>query len=118
MRCGVISDEMLENITRSFLGLRQIPGRKDLSRVSVIPLELATTKAVFSIPVEEVRERVPLDLVLVTVNINEPSDRLRTGALAELYLSLEAEYPGRVVVAGTHLDEVRKLDDKSCACEA
>ncbi len=105
---GILSDEQLENITRAFLELDQV----EKPKVDWVPFQRGPTSAVEHIPIDKIREEAPFDIVLFVVNASSVPGRGDRRDLRLFFLELERKFPGRVIIVGTHIDELTESDEK------
>ena len=104
---GLAGDEDLgyENITRLFLNLQQEDESKQFSSV---PFQ-ENTSNICELSPEELEQMPLLDAVLFLVDISRTLNKYEKKALKSFFYELKHRYDNRVVVAGTHLDELNKL---------
>lgn len=105
---GILSDEQLENITRAFLELDQL----EKPKVDQIPFQRSPSSAVEHIPIDKIREEAPFDIVLFVVNASSVPGRGDRRDLRLFFFELEKKFPGRVIIVGTHIDELTESDEK------
>jgi GTPase Era involved in 16S rRNA processing len=104
---GLGGDEELgyENITRFFLGMAQ---EEEAKQFHSVPFQKTSTEIV-DLSAEQLKQFPQLDAVLVVVNISRTLNKYEKKGLKNFFLELKEQYEGRIVVAGTHIDELNKL---------
>jgi GTPase Era involved in 16S rRNA processing len=107
---GLAGDEELgyENITRLFLDLQQ---EEDSTNFTSVPFQENLTE-VRELSLEKLKQLQPLDAILFLVDISRTLNKYEKKALKSFFFELKDKYEGRVVVAGTHLDELNKLPEQ------
>ena len=107
---GLAGDEELgyENITRLFLDLQQ---EEDSTNFTSVPFQENFTE-VTELSLEKLKQLQPLDAILFLVDISRTLNKYEKNALKSFFFELIDKYEGRVVVAGTHLDELNKLPEQ------
>lgn len=105
---GIISDEKLENFTRLFLGLEQMDA-PDVERVESVPFKANPDAPLISLPEVECRRKAQIDMVLWVVDVSRVPTRPEINELRSFFIELYHEFGERIVVAGTHLDELNKV---------
>lgn len=108
---GIISDEKLENFTRLFLGLEQMD-TPDVERVESVPFKAHPGSDPILLPKMECRIEAPIDMVLWAVDVSQTPTRPERNELRSFFIELYREFGERIVVAGTHLDELNKVSDE------
>ena len=104
------SDELgFENITRLFLGLQQDDEFKQISNVPFIS-KLGSEK-VYLTP-DEIRHDLAPDTILWMLDASQTPLHATKKALRNFYLELKQVFDGHIVVAGTHIDELKDLPEK------
>jgi GTPase Era involved in 16S rRNA processing len=94
-----------ENITRLFLGLSQ---EEEAKQFYSVPFQETSTETV-DLSTDQLKKLQQLDAVLVVVNISRTLNKYEKRGLKTFFLELEKQYEGRIIVAGTHIDELNKL---------
>lgn len=108
---GIFGDEKLENITRSFIGLRQ--RYNQAARVRSVPFQTApNSEEIIHLSGKSIRKEAPIDLVLWTVNVSRPLNRVMRDALDLFFTQLDKKFGKHLVVAGTHLDALQEISDE------
>jgi GTPase Era involved in 16S rRNA processing len=104
---GLAGDEELgyENITRLFLDLEQ---EEDSPIASIVRLQEKVLEDRELSP-EQLKQLPSLDAVLFLADVSRTLNKYEKKALKSLFFELKDKYEGRVVVGGTHLDELNKL---------
>jgi hypothetical protein len=104
---GIAGDEELgyENITRLFLGISQ---DEDAKQFSSVPFQDKPPEIV-DLSLDQLKQLPPLDAVLVVSDISRTLNKFERKGLNLFFLQLKNQYEGRIVVAGTHIDELNKL---------
>lgn len=108
---GIISDEKLENFTRLFLGLEQTDA-PDVERVESVPFKAHPGSDPILLPMGECRMKAPIDMVLWAVDVSQTPLKPTKQVLHSFFIELYHEFGERIVVAGTHLDELNKVSDE------
>jgi Fe2+ transport system protein B len=111
---GVFGSEEFENITRMFLGLPQL----DQMPVDGVAYKSTPQSPLIELQAENLREQAPIDTVLWVVDVHLPLKRHEKEVHRLFYLELEKMFPDRIVVAGTHLDEVLNKEGGTANLEA
>ena len=108
---GIFGNKKLENITRSFIGLRQ---RYDkASRVRSVPFQTdPNSDEVIQLSGKDIRKEAPIDIVLWTVNVSRPLNSMMQDALDSFFTQLDKKFGKHLVVAGTHLDVLQEVSDE------
>lgn len=111
---GIFGDEKLENITRSFIGLRQ--RYNQAARVRSVPFQTdPNSDEIIHLSGKSIRKEAPIDLVLWTVNVSRPLNRVMQDALDLFFTQLDKKFGKHLVVAGTHLDVLQEGSDEEAA---
>jgi hypothetical protein len=111
---GIFGDEKLENITRSFIGLRQ--RYNQTSRVRSVPFQTdPNSDEIIHLSGRNIRQKAPIDLVLWAVNVSRPLNRVMQDALNLFFTQLDKKFGKHLVVAGTHLDVLQEVSDEEAA---
>lgn len=107
---GLAGDEELgyENITRLFLDLEQ---EEDSPIASIVRFKEKAFED-FELSPEQLKQLPSLDAVLFLADVSRTLNRYEKKALKSLFFELKDKYEGRVVVGGTHLDELNKLSEE------
>lgn len=107
---GLAGDEELgyENITRLFLDLQQ---EEDSTLFSFVPFQNNSSE-ISELSPEQLKQLPKLDAVLFLADISRSLNKYEKKALKSFFFELKDKYEGRVVVAGTHLDELNKLSEQ------
>ena len=109
---GIFGDEKLENITRSFIGLRQ--RYNQAARVRSVPFQTdPNSDEIIHLSGKSIRKEAPIDLVLWTVNVSRPLNRVMQDALDLFFTQLDKKFGKHLVVAGTHLDVLQEVSDEA-----
>ena len=104
---GIFSDKQLENITRSFIGLRQRYSQSE--RVKSIPFQPdPKSDEIIHLSRKDIRKEAPIDIVLWTVKVSETFNNMTRDALDLFFSQLDKKFEKHLVVAGTHLDVLKK----------
>ena len=104
---GIFGKRELENITRSFIGLRQRYSQSE--RVKSIPFRPdPKSEEIIQLSRKDIRKEAPIDIVLWTVNISSTLNSLMNDALDLFFSQLDKKFEKHLVVAGTHLDVLKK----------
>ena len=108
---GIFGDEKLENITRSFIGLRQL--YNPASRVRSVPFQTdPNADEIIQLSGKDIRKEVPIDIVLWTVDVSRPLNNIMQDALDLFFTQLDKKFGKHLVVAGTHLDVLQEVSDE------
>ena len=108
---GIFGDEKLENITRSFIGLRQ--RYNPASRVRSVPFQTdPNSDEIIQLSGKDIRKEVPIDIVLWTVDVSRPLNNIMRDALDLFFTQLDKKFGKHLVVAGTHLDVLQEVSDE------
>lgn len=94
-----------ENITRLFLGMSQ---EEDAKQFHSVPFQ-ETSPEIVDLSTDKLKKLPQLDAVLVVVNISRTLNKYEKMGLKTFFLELEKQYEDRIIVAGTHIDELNKL---------
>jgi GTPase Era involved in 16S rRNA processing len=94
-----------ENITRLFLGMSQ---EEDAKEFDSVPFQ-ETLNDIFQLSTEQLRQSPLLDAVILVINISRTLNKYEKKAFKSFFFELKDRYQGRIVVAGTHVDELNKL---------
>ena len=107
---GLAGDEKFgyENITRLFL---ELPQEEDATQFAAVPFQEKPSE-IIELSSDQLRQLPKLDAVLFLADISRTLNKYEKTALRGFYLELKSKFEGQVVVAGTHLDELNKLDDQ------
>ncbi|MCC5633996.1 50S ribosome-binding GTPase [Nostoc sphaeroides CHAB 2801] len=97
-----------ENITRLFLGMSQ---EEDAKEFESVPFQ-KTLNDIIELSPEQLRQSPILDAVILVVNISRTLNKYEKKAFKSFFFELKARYQGRIVVAGTHIDELNKLSNQ------
>ena len=108
---GIFGDEKLENITRSFIGLRQRYNQD--SRVRSVPFQTdPNSNEIIHLSGKSIRKEAPIDIVLWTVDVSRPLNNMMRDALDLFFTQLDKKFGKHLVVAGTHLDVLQEVSDE------
>ncbi len=106
---GVGGDERLENLTRAFLGLHQLPNFHNLTD---IPFKEYNEDEIMHIPVDEINHKAPVDFILFVVDLDRALLRNEQKDIELLIEEISSLYKNRFMVVGTHLDLIENLEEK------
>ncbi len=108
---GIFGDEKLENITRSFIGLRQ--RYNPASRVRSVPFQTdPNADKIIQLSEKDIRKEAPIDIVLWTVDVSRPLNNMMRDALDLFFTQLDKKFGKHLVVAGTHLNVLQEVSDE------
>ncbi|MBW4488835.1 MAG: GTPase domain-containing protein [Trichocoleus desertorum ATA4-8-CV12] len=94
-----------ENITRLFL---RLPQEEDVKIHGHVRYQ-AKPAEILELSIEQISQFPTPDAIIFVVDISRTLNRFERKAFKALYLELQNKFANRVVVAGTHLDELRQL---------
>ena len=104
---GIFGDEKLENITRLFIGLEQV--FEKAKRVKDVPFQRSpNSEEIIELSGKGIRKEAPIDLVLWTVNVASTLNRATRRDSHSFFSVLDKKFGKHLVVAGTHLDVLKK----------
>ncbi len=109
---GLIGDGELENITRAFIRIDQ---SRDLDVVEKVPYRRSRSSPRQDVKLEDLDDIAPIDSVLFVMDASRARSRPEKSALKNVYLLLSERYEERLIVAGTHLDELQSKDEEGRA---
>jgi GTP-binding protein EngB required for normal cell division len=111
---GLMGGLRLENVTRAFLGIPQIPVDPVSLRaatVASVPFRADRYATVQDVPAEDLNSQDLVDSVLWVVDTSRTPTRPDLTELARCYDELLERFGGRVAVAGTKLDQLSSLSE-------
>lgn len=94
-----------ENITRLFLGMSQ---EEDAKEFYFVPFQEILNEIV-ELSIEQLKQSPLLDAVILVINILRTLNKYEKRAFKSFFYELKVRYQGRIIVAGTHIDELNKL---------
>lgn len=107
---GILGDERLENMTRAFIGLEQIPDENEFI-VDSVPVKDSTNGQIQQLSAIDIAREIKIDLILWVVDTSMTRNRSVNRDLRGFFADLRGHHPNKIVVAGTHLDEIEKLSE-------
>ncbi|TBR61696.1 hypothetical protein B4U84_13220 [Westiellopsis prolifica IICB1] len=97
-----------ENITRLFLGISQ---EEDAKEFEFVPFQ-ETLNEIVELSTEQLRQSPLLDAVILVINISRTLNKYEKKAFKSFFFELKDRYQARIIVAGTHIDELNKLTNQ------
>ena len=105
---GIFGEVKLENITRLFIDLDQDYDKE--TQVTGVPfLPSPDSKEIMLLSPRSIRKYAPIDIVLWTINVSRPLNRVMQKELHSFFSELDKKFGEHLVVAGTHLDVLNEV---------